>query len=204
MVGSGPFGVQILIDEKPVVEYTKEANVFVEAVSEKPYIIRVSNKSGDTVGCSIIIDSLFIGGWIYCPPNTNYDITGWFFDNVTKSKEFLFSNPITTTQPDEPSVKLEELGHIQVEFFPVDYGAEAGYVPPHSHAEFKRVFVGKQKPPQIGLTTVQGKDRAVVERFKGFWTQKRSKPDQTFHLYYKTADELVQSRIAKESDFNKN
>jgi len=166
-------------------------------------VIRIINKSGETIGCNILIDSLFIGGWIYCPPNSSYDVQGWYFDNVSKSKEFVFSPPITTTQPDEPSVKLDEVGHIQVEFYPVESGADAGFVPPHSHAEFKRVFVGKQKPSEIGLSTAQGKDVIVRERFKGLWSQKRSKPDNFFHIYYKTANELVKLRIATEAELNK-
>jgi hypothetical protein len=73
MITRSNYNVQILVDGKPVKEYTKDGKVFVEAKSGTEYSVRIKNNSGRRAVAVVSIDGInTITGEVATPESTGY------------------------------------------------------------------------------------------------------------------------------------
>jgi hypothetical protein len=73
MITRSNYNVQILVDGKPVKEYTKDGKTFVEAKSGTEYSVRIKNNSGRRAVAVVSIDGInTITGEVATPDSTGY------------------------------------------------------------------------------------------------------------------------------------
>jgi len=123
-VGRNAFSMEILVDGRPLREYPARGRVYVEALREREYAVRLSNHTGGRVAVALAVDGLNsidarstsageARKWILGPYET-ITLEGWQTGQST-ARRFFF-----TTEPESYGAWLgrtDDLGVVSAAFF---------------------------------------------------------------------------------------
>jgi len=203
----GAFGVEILVDGRPVPELPARGTTYVEALRGREYAVRLANRTGERVAVALAVDGLnsidarrttarAARKWILGPWET-ITIEGWQ-TGVDTARKFYF-----TTEDDSYGAwlgKTDDLGVVSAAFFrertprPVPYAerekrrADAPAAPQSRSAGEPRTEAGALSDDDHAAT---GIGRQIDHRVRRVEFDAEERPSAVVSIRYEYRDALV-------------
>ena len=201
----GPFSIEILVDGRPLAEYTARGTTYIEARHGKEYAVRLTNRTAGRVAVALAVDGLNsidattttardAKKWIL-GPHRSIVIEGWQTDSATARKFFF------TTERDSYGAwlgKTDNLGVVAAAFFrerrpepppvPIDVPGSKRAAPSAGAAPESRASAEADRADEMAAT---GIGREVEHSVRRIRFDEEDTPASVVSLRYEYHDELV-------------